>query len=645
MKEQRPNPDKLLQRAKDEDRKKQRGKLKIYLGAAPGVGKTYSMLSDALNERAKGLDVVVGVVESHGREEVEEFLKNFETLPRQHVEYHDKELLEFDLDATLKRCPSLILVDEMAHTNVPGLRHKKRWQDIKELLERGIDVYTTLNVQHIESLNDDVAQIIRAPIKETVPDSMVESADTIELVDIPPEALLERLQEGKVYIPEQATLAAEHFFRKGNLTALRELALRITAEWVGTEVLLYRQKEGIKYIWPTKDKILVCVGPKPSAKTLIRAAKRIANSLQAEWMAVYIDTPKLQASDKMRAGAIENLRLAEQLGAETRVLAGIDIVKEILDFSREKNVTQIMILKQIRNRWQDWIYRNLADEIVRNSGEIDVYIMTNKPNDEIKAHTSSALKKATPWKTYGAAVGLVGLATLINVNLYPLLAASNLIMIYVLAVTIVALLGKRGPAILSSILSVLAYDFFFTPPAYSFFVSDIKYAVTLGVMLMVTQVISYLTFITHRRAASARSTQHRTFTLYTLSRQLAQTRNTEKLLEIGTKNIADNFDSYVLALLPKNHHLEIQGNDVLQQTLDAKEYAIAQWVFEIGQIAGFGTDTLSFSDALYIPLVASKKPIGVLRISPKKQVYFSPEQLRLLELCVHQIALALEVAA
>lgn len=375
MSNERPSPEEFLQRAQKEASQENRGKLKIYLGAAPGVGKTYSMLHDALEKRTHGLDVIVGVVESHGRQEIKHLIENFETLPHKTVPYRERRYLEFDLNAALQRHPGLILVDELAHTNMPGMQCEKRWQDVTVLLDHGIDVYTTLNVQHIESLNDDVAQIIQAPIHETVPDFMLERADTIELVDLPPEDLLIRLQEGKVYFPKQAALAKEGFFRLGNLIALRELALRITAERVDTEVLWYRQSEGIKEIWPVNDKILVCVGPRPETLKLIRAAKRLASSLRAEWLAIYIDTPS-QHTEHARNRAIQHLQFAGILGAETHILSGADIVKEIIHFAHEKNVTQIMICKNIMTRWRTWFRRNLADEIVRHSGEIDVFIMT-----------------------------------------------------------------------------------------------------------------------------------------------------------------------------------------------------------------------------------------------------------------------------
>lgn len=642
MAEHRPSPEKLLQRVQEEERKGKRGKLKIYLGAAPGVGKTHEMLHDALSERAKGLDIIIGIVESHGRKEIEAMLTNFESLARQEVDYHGKKLLEFDLDGALKRDPGLILIDEMAHTNAPGLRHTKRWQDIKELLDRGIDVYTTLNVQHIESLNDDVSQIIHAPIKETVPDSMLEMANTIELVDIPPEELLQRLREGKVYIPEQAELAIEHFFRKGNLAALRELALRTTAARVGTDVLLYRQGQGIKYVWPTKDKILVCVGPGAESLKLIRAARRMATSLRAEWIAVYVETPRLKTVEQKRNSAIQNLRSAEQLGAETRVLTGFDIVKEIMAFAREQNVTQIMIWKYIHTRWWSWLFRSLGDEIVRNSGEIDVYIMTGE-RDSVKQPKPIPVKSPIEWKIYGFSVGIIALATGLNFLIDPLLRNNNIVMVYLLGVTIVALFGRIGPSILASILSVLAYDFFFVPPFYSFAINGFQSLFTLIVMLFVTQAISQLTILTRRQAESSGISERQTSALYTLSRHLASTRGIDKLLDTALPYVAALFNSEVIALLPEKNQLIIRGKArTANQSLNAKEKSVAQWVYELGQMAGLGTDNLPFSDALYVPLLASQGTIGVLRLRPQSKDLFTPEEMRLLEACAKQIAIALE---
>jgi two-component system, OmpR family, sensor histidine kinase KdpD len=643
MSEQRPTPEALIQRAQEEERKEQCGKLKIYLGAAPGVGKTYAMLQDALAKREQELDIVVGIVETHGRHEIISMLNQLESLPTQRVDYRNKELFEFDLDGALKRSPAIILIDEMAHTNAPGLRHAKRWQDIKEILDRGIDVYTTLNVQHIESLNDVVSQIIQTRIKETVPDSMLDSADTIELVDLPPEDLLKRLHEGKVYFPEQAELAAEHFFQKGNLIALRELALRATAERVGAQVFLYRQDKGIKHIWPIKDKILVCVGSNPESIKIIRAARRMAASLNAHWIAIHVDSPRLHLSEEQRNSAILHLRLAEQLGAESRILTGYDVVKEIMNFAQEQNVTRIVVWKRIRPRWKEILFKGLADEIVRHSGEIDTYLITGKI-EHTKPLQSQPVKKPFKWKTYGISIGIVAFASLIDFMLYPYFSASNIIMVYLLGVILVALYGEIGPSILASFLSVLAYDFFFIPAQFRFSVSDIQYVFTLLVMLTLTLIISNLTISTRRQAMIARQAEQHTASLHTLSRQLATTRGVDNLLQIAVHYLADIFDCDVIALLPDGHGLVIRAHEGAEASLSTKEQGVAQWVYDLGQIAGVGTDTLPFSDSLYVPLLASKGTIGVLRLCPhQKQHLFTPEQLRLLEANTDQIALALEV--
>jgi two-component system sensor histidine kinase KdpD len=643
MADHRQNPDKLLKQAEELERHNKVGKLKIYLGAAPGVGKTHEMLQDAMAARNKGLDVVIGVVESHGRTEINAMIGDFEFIPKKNIDYHGRNLQEFDLDAGLKRSPGLILMDEMAHTNVDGMRHKKRWQDIKELLDRGIDVFTTLNVQHIESLNDDVAQIIHAPVKETVPDSMLELADTIELIDISPDDLLKRLHEGKVYLPEQAALAADSFFRKGNLTALRALALRATAERVGAQVLLYRQGHDIQHVWPAMEKILVCVGGGSECLKLIRAAKRIATSLGVEWIAIHVDAPQLKLTEEKRNEAMRNLRFAEHLGAETRVISGFDIVKEIMDFARSQNVTQIMIFKHIRQRWLNLFSRNLADEVVRYSGEIDVYLMTGSVDADKKP-----LSKITPtpmeFRGYAISLAVIAFATLVNFVLFPYVRPSNLIMIYLLGVTVVALLGKMGPSLLASFSSVLAYDFFFSSTVFTFAIPDVESLSTLLVMLIVAQVISQLSILTRQQALSARQAENQTSALYTLSRQLAGTRGINKLLDISTVYLANYFNSEVVALVPQNGALLFHAGSHDQQLLSEKEQSVAQWVYEMGQVAGLGTDTLAFSSALYLPLLGSQEVIGVLRIQPMNANSFvSPEKMHILEACAQQIAVAIEV--
>lgn len=642
MTDKRPDPDTLLQQVQEQERHEQRGKLKIYLGAAPGVGKTYTMLHDALAVRAQGLDVIIGVVESHGRSEIDGIVKEFEQLPRINIDYHGTQLRELNLDAVFKRHPGLVMIDEMAHTNALGMRHKKRWQDIKEILDRGIDVYTTLNVQHIESLNDDVSQIIHAPIRETVPDSMIELANTIELVDLPPEELLKRLSEGKVYVPKQAELAAESYFRKGNLIALRELALRAVARRVGAEVLLYRQGQGIKKIWPTVEKILVCVGSGAESMKLIRAAKRLASSLQAEWIAVYVDIPRFAAAEKKRSHAIQHLRFAEQLGAQTRIISGFDVVKEVMAFAHEQNVTQIMVWKEVRRRLKDIFFKSLAYEFLRNSGDIDVYVMTGER--QAKSDKKKYVKATTSWRDYALSLAIVVLTTAVDFSLFPYVNASSLAMVYLLGMTSIALIGHFFPTLVGTILSILAYQFFFYPPYYSFSFENRESFFTLLVLLIVSQVISQLTLMIRHQTKAVRQTEYQTTALYTLSRRLSSLRGVDKLLDAGIQYISAIFDCKIIALMPEHKRLIIRARYKTNEELDAKEMGIAQWVFEIGQKAGLGTDSLSFSDALYVPLLGSQEAIGVLRIHPRKAEKLElPDNMNLLEACANQMALALEV--
>jgi len=647
MTQNRPKPEALLQRAQEEESREKRGKLKIYLGAAPGVGKTFNMLQDALLKRSQGLDVVVGVVETHQRKEIESMLIDLEILPRLTLEYHGRQVTEFNLEAALHRNPGLILIDEMAHTNIPNLRHAKRWQDIKEILDNGIDVYTTLNVQHVESLNDVVSQIIHTRVKETVPDYMLEIADTIELVDLPPEDLLKRLQEGKVYIPKQAELAAEHFFRKGNLIALRELALRVTAERVGEQVLLYRQGQGIRHIWPTREKILVCVGSRAESSKLIRVAKRVATKLQAEWIAVHVDVPNVSVTEEASNNVVQNLRLAKKLGAETQIIMGLDIVKEITNYAREQNATLIMVWKHIRPRWKDFLFWSLADELTRYSGEIDIYIVTSETDEESveeKLIRESKLPKVkAPWRYYALSLVTVILATLLNTLLFSSRGSGDLVMVYLLGVIFISSFGKMGPSVFTSILSVIAYNFFLTYPDYTLYPTTISSSLTLLMMLLVSQVMTYITVYARQQVATARLVQHDSTVLHTLSRQLVATRGVDKLLGIAVRYLGEVFKSEVLALVPENDQLAIRAGNEMEALFDEKEQSVAQWVYELGQSAGLGTDTLTFSKALYVPLLASQGPVGVIRIRPSEMKVLSQEKMHLLESCANQIALALEV--
>ena len=642
MSDKRPNPDSLLERAREEEAQ-QNGKLKIYLGAAPGVGKTYSMLENARALREQGLDVVAGLVESHGRKEVDELLKSIELMPRKLVEYHNKPMLEFDLDAALKRNPGLILIDEMAHTNIPGLRHAKRWQDIKELLDRGIDVHTTLNVQHIESLNDDIARIIGIKVRETVPDSLLELADSIELVDLPPDELLRRLQEGKVYIPAQVDTATKNFFRKGNLMALRELALRATADRVDVQVLQQRRGHGIEHTWPTKERLLVCVGSTPGSARVIRAARRMADRLHADWLVVNVAAPQMHLSDEQKNNAIQNLRLAEQLGAETRLLNGLDVVDEIINFAREKNVTKIVLGKHSRPRWKDIIFGSLVDELVRLSGEVDIYIIRGD-TDGPKSMKPIPAKRAVHWKSLLLAVLTPVCTTAINFLVSPVLGLINLLMIYCVGVLFVALRGHVLPALLTSLLSALAFVHFFVNPMPHWVLANSEYGFMLAVISVIAYVISHLTFVNREQSDLAHVSEERTASLHALTRQLASTRGIDKLLLIAVNHISELFSGEVLALMPEKSELKVRESSTNNKTLTAKDQGVAQWVYDIGQVAGLGTDTLPYSDSVYVPLLGAQGPVGVIKVRPKvAEKLLIPEQLRLLESCANQIALALEV--
>lgn len=639
----RPTPETMLKIAKNEERMQMRGKLKIFLGASPGVGKTYTMLEEGLEKRAQGLDVVIGVVESHGRKEIKALTEKFEVMPRVTINYHEKEFLEFDLDSAIKRSPALILIDELAHTNIPGLRHVKRFRDIEEILDHGIDVYTTLNVQHIESLNGTITQIIGVKISEIVPDSILELADTVEIVDLPPEDLLKRLERGEVYFPEQAKIAKENFFKKGNLIALRELALRVTAECVGTQTYLYRQDLGIRQIWPIKEKILVCVGGSENSVKIIRQAKRLATHLRAEWIAVYVDQVRIKKSEKYRDEAIKNLHLAEQLGAKSKILTGFDIVKEVMNFARDENATQIIIGKRVRPRWKDIFYRRLADEIVRSSQEIDVYIMSLTEQGPDKKLQNKD-KQPTPWRVYAISVSMVVAVSIVNFFISPYLDSSNLIMMYLLVVTIVALFGEIGPSILCSLLSVLAYDVFFVSPYNSFKVSGIAYLMTMLIMLLVANIISYLTLLTKQQAKAAKFSEQQITSLHTLSHQLARMRGVKRLLEAGISHLSEQLDSKIIGLFPKNEKFVILNETCCEQSIDEKEEGVIKWVYDSGQMAGTETDNLPFLKALYFPLLGFNHAIGVLRIvpnDPKRK--FSQDEINILQVSAHQIAISIEV--
>ena len=644
MNDTRPNPDELLARVKAEEAKGGRGKLKIFFGAAPGVGKTYAMLEAARKVAKDGVDVVIGYVERHVRPETYELTLGLDVLPLKSIPYRDAVLSEFDLEGTLERHPALVVVDELAHSNAPGSTHAKRWQDIEQLLQSGIDVYTTLNVQHLESLNDVVAKITKVQVRETVPDSIFDAAHEVELVDLPPDDLIERLQEGKVYLEDQAARAVQHFFQKGNLYALRELALRRTAERVNAQVESYRREKSITGSWPTGEKLLVCVGPSPLSSRLVRSTRRMAAGLRCPWVAVYVETPAmLKLSDSGRERLHQNLRLAEQLGARTVTLSGNDPVDEIIHYSQENNVTKIIVGKPQQPRWREFFRGSFVYELTRKCGDVDVYVIRGE-GDETTSTSPSYPQSLSSTRSYIWAVLVVAVCTGASWLLDQRLAAANLVMVYLLGVVIVSIWFGRGPSILASVLGVAAFDFCFVPPRWTFAVEDSQYFFTFLVMLITGLVISTLTARIKYQIDSSRKREQRTSALYALSRELASVKVLNDIVQSTIQHVSSVFHARVIIFLPgPDQRLVPFGMVTESSSSSERDGGVAQWAFEHREMAGLGTGTLPGSDALYLPLSLASKNVGVLAVRPEKEhSRFDPEQLHLLEAFASQTAAAVE---
>jgi len=634
----RPDPEALLEVAARAE--SPRGHLKIFFGAAPGVGKTYAMLEAARRAQAEGLDVVVGLVETHGRDETGALLVGLPALPRQRLEHRGVALMELDLDAALARRPGLLLVDELAHTNAPGSRHPKRWQDVVELLAAGIDVHTTLNVQHLESLNDVVTQITWVRVRETVPDAVFDRADDVELVDLPPDALLGRLREGRVYLPEYARRAADAFFRKGNLLALRELALRRMAQRVDSDVQAYRRQHGIATLWPATERLLVCIGPGPGGARLVRAAARIAAGLRAEWLAVSVETPALAlAGAAERSRLAETLRLAESLGAEVLTLVDETIADALLHLARERNVTRIVVGKPRRTRWRDRLHRSLLRALVRGSGGIDIHVITG----DHEAPTQPArYRPPEPSRLdhYVWCTVLVAAVTGLCWALFPFVDRSDLIMLYLVGIMLAAVRFGRGPSTLTTLLSVAAFDLFYVPPYLTFAVSDADYVLTFAVMLAVGLLISTLTSRIRMQVEAARVRERRTAALYSLSRELAQLRHKVSIASCAARHINETLGARVAVLLADEHGelAPVQGTDAALDA-DPRELSVARWALAHGP-AGRDTDTLPGAAATHLPLIAAGRTIGIVTVDRGERPRDTAAD-QLLETFCSQTALAL----
>ncbi|KWE60065.1 DUF4118 domain-containing protein [Burkholderia sp. MSMB2157WGS] len=656
----RPDPDQLLDKLQRDEEKQRRGQLKIFFGASAGVGKTYAMLQAARQRRQEGVDVVVGIVETHGRGETAALLDGLDVLPPARLDYRGRTLAEFDLDGALARAPQLILVDELAHSNVQGARHLKRWQDVYELLDAGIDVYTTVNVQHLESLNDVVGAITGIRVWETVPDRVFDAADEVTLVDLPAEELLERMRDGKVYLAQQAERAVRNFFRKGNLIALRELALRRTADRVDAQMREYRADRSIQRIWQARERLLVCVGPGAEAPTLVRAAARLAASLKADWIAVYVETPRLQRlPDARRQRTLDALKLAAELGAETATLAGADAVAALIGYAKVRNVSKLVAGGSPKVGLARRFARPFGEQLAERAGDVDLMLIRASASDEARAAPLDARARdwrdafaqfgthRSPPRHYAYAAAICAAITVVASVVSARLDLTNLVMLYLLGVVFSAVRLGRGPGVLQSFLSVAAFDFFFVPPRMSFSVSDTQYLLTFFGMLLTSLVISHLTSTLTRQASVAQHRERRTGAIYAMARELGAALTTEQIVEIGSRHVGEVFRARVAFLLPDSAdqvRQKIEEPDAAVTLTGAElDRDVGQWVYDQQKPAGRGTDTLPATAALYLPLKAPMRTRGVLAVASREPRELEvPEQQRMLDAFAAQIALALE---
>ncbi|WP_333991204.1 sensor histidine kinase KdpD [Burkholderia orbicola] len=656
----RPDPDQLLDKLQRDEEKQRRGQLKIFFGASAGVGKTYAMLQAARQRVQEGVDVVVGIVETHGRAETAALLDGLDVLPPARIDYRGRPLAEFDLDGALARAPQLILVDELAHSNVQGARHLKRWQDVYELLDAGIDVYTTVNVQHLESLNDVVGAITGIRVWETVPDRVFDAADEVTLVDLPAEELLERMRDGKVYLAQQAERAVRNFFRKGNLIALRELALRRTADRVDAQMREYRADRSIQRIWQARERLLVCVGPGPEAPTLVRAAARLAASLKADWIAVYVETPRLQRlPDARRQRTLDALKLAAELGAETATLAGADAVAALIGYAKVRNVSKLVAGGSPKVGLVRRFARPFGEQLAERAGDVDLMLIRASASDETRAAPLDARARdwrdafaqfgshRSPPRHYAYAAAICAAITVVASVVSGRLDLTNLVMLYLLGVVFSAVRLGRGPGVLQSFLSVAAFDFFFVPPRMSFSVSDTQYLLTFFGMLLTSLVISHLTSTLTRQASVAQRRERRTGAIYAMARELGAALTTEQIVEIGSRHVGEVFRARVAFLLPDSAdqvRQKIEEPDAAVTLTGAElDSDVGQWVYDQQKPAGRGTDTLPATAALYLPLKAPMRTRGVLAVASREPRELEvPEQQRMLDAFAAQIALALE---
>jgi two-component system, OmpR family, sensor histidine kinase KdpD len=637
----RPSPEALLKAAVQEEG---RGRLKIFLGAAPGVGKTYEMLATAQARRREGVDVVVGIVETHGRPETEALLAGLEVLPRRRLDYKGHVLQEMDLDALLARRPAIALVDELAHSNVPGSRHPKRYLDVEELLAAGIDVYTTLNIQHLESLNDVVARITRIRVRETVPDSILDRADDIEVIDLTPDDLIQRLREGKVYVPQTATRAVAHYFSAGNLTALRELALRRTAQRVDAQLLDHMQQHAIAGPWAAGDRILVCVTRRSVGPALVRYGRRIAERLRASWTVLNVETANsVRLSEAARDTIAATMRLAQTLGAETVTIPGRDAAEEILGYARAHNFTHVVIGNPGRTRWR--LRPPVAHRLIAGAGDISVHVLGAEQAAGEAGGAALVRHLDRPWRLtpYGASTALVALAVGVGLALQSVAAATSISLVFLTAVLASAAAFGLWPSLYACVASMLAYNFFFLPPLYTFTIADPENVVALVFFLIAAVIASNLAASVRAQAVAARLRAHTTDELYQFSRKLAAIGNLDDLLWAAAYQVAAMLKVHVVLLLPEGEGLAVRAGYPPEDTLDEADIAAARWSWQHNRPAGRGADTLPGARRLFLPLRTGRGPVAVMGLDAEREgPLFTPDERRLLDALSDQAAVSIE---
>jgi two-component system, OmpR family, sensor histidine kinase KdpD len=641
----RPSPEALLAEAQQSER----GRLKVFLGAAPGVGKTFEMLSAAQARKRDGTDVVVGVVETHGRQETQALLDGLEIIPRRRIHYKGRVLEEMDLDAILARHPQLVLVDELAHTNAPESRHPKRYMDVEELIAAGIDVYTTLNVQHVESLNDVVAQITRIRVRETVPDSIIDRADEVEVIDLTPRDLIQRLKEGKVYVPHQAERAIRHYFSPGNLTALRELALRRTAQRVDQQMVSYMQGHAIPGPWPAGERVLVCISGSSDGASVVRRARLLADRLKVPWSAIHVETARsLRISEAERNRVAEALRLAERLGAETVTLPGQDIAATIAEYARANNFTHIVIARSPKSWWRDLLFGTITEQLVRRAGGINIHVIAAAPPRDQQSAAAPPVTDVAPGagldaRPYLGSLGCVAAALSMALVLHDVLGITSIALAFLTAVLASAVIWGLLPSLLACLAAVLAYNFFFLPPLYTFTITDPENVVALFFFTVVAIIASNLAARVRAQAIVARQRARTAEELYAFSRKLAVAANLDDLLWATVHQIALMLKVRVVILLPTDGSVAVRAGFPPDDALDAADIAAAKWSWEKNRPAGRGADTLPGAKRLFLPMQTGRGPVGVIGIdSDEPGPLLTPDQRRLLDALSDQAALAIE---